>query len=248
MNRTFQLFLLACPLSLSTACSSAAGDSTSVDDPATSAAAQDIQGKGVTVFPPQSRPAGHSYSEWAAAWWIWAMTAPPATNPVNDTTGQFCDYGQKGPVWFLAGSFSDQPVHRTCAIPSDKFVLFPILNIAYGAFATDPPEQQTPAYVRSQVTCVEQASILEASVDGQSIPHLDRYLEKSVLFKVNLPPDNIFGVGAVTLWPTADEGYYVMLPPLSPGKHSIHIRSNSDLCGGGVLDVTYALTVGHDRK
>ena len=57
------------------------------------------------VLPVVSNPYGKSYGEWAAAWWQWAYSIPAAQNPITDTTGEFSDVGQSGPVFFLAGNY-----------------------------------------------------------------------------------------------------------------------------------------------
>jgi hypothetical protein len=39
--------------------------------------------------------------------------------------------GQRGPIWFLGGFFGgtdDKPVTRTCSVPADKVLFFPVAN------------------------------------------------------------------------------------------------------------------------
>ena len=55
------------------------------------------------VLPPNAQPYGTSYGEWGAQWWTWATAQPLATSPLFDQSGEFCDVGQSGRVWFLAG-------------------------------------------------------------------------------------------------------------------------------------------------
>src|SRR5574341_1319356 len=57
------------------------------------------------VLPPRATAYGMTYGEWSARWWQWGLGQPAATNPIDDPTGAFCDVGQSGPVWFLAGTF-----------------------------------------------------------------------------------------------------------------------------------------------
>jgi hypothetical protein len=90
------------------------------------------------VFPPQSHPYGRSYSEWAAAWWSWAYSIPANQNPITDTTGEFSNIGQSGPVFFLAGSYGGVTV-RHCTVPAGKGLLFPLLNQSWVQFPGDPP-------------------------------------------------------------------------------------------------------------
>jgi hypothetical protein len=199
------------------------------------------------IAPIQSKPHGNSYSERAATWWKWALETPASANPLIDTTGANCDVNQTDHVWFLAGSFSSEPVTRQCTVPRGVALFFPLINLFYGAFLTDPPEQRTEAFIRSQVTCIEDASFSLVEIDGVAVINPRQYLEKSVIFDVFLPEDNIFGatpaeIPDLTLSPSVDEGFYLFVRPLTPGSHTIRWRASSAACGFSE-DITYHLTV-----
>lgn len=190
--------------------------------------------------PNSPRPHGQGYPAWAADWWTWALTQPVSTNPVLDTTGEDCAVAQRSKVWFLAGTFTSDPVTRDCTVPAGTALLIPVINTFYCALAVDPPEQQTEEYVRSQVAFVEDtASELSLSVDGRPVRGLT--YEESEIFSVVLPADNIFGLAAGTVaTPCADAGYYALIPPLSVGEHTIRIQGT---LGDFTVDVTYHITV-----
>jgi hypothetical protein len=190
--------------------------------------------------PQQPRPHGQSYPAWAADWWTWALSQPVETNPVLDTTGEQCAVGQNGRVWFLAGSFSSDPVTRQCSVRAGTGLLIPVINEFYCALASDPEEQQTEAYARSQVADVEDtASGLSLTVDGRPVSRLT--YEESEVFSVVLPADNIFGLPEGTLLdPCVDAGYYALVPPLSVGEHTLRIEGTF---GTFTVDVTYHITV-----
>jgi len=192
--------------------------------------------------PPPATPHLKPYSTWAALWWRWAVGTPADVNPVLDTTGAHCAVNQPVPgVFFLAGSFASQTIIRSCSVPVGTALLIPMLNDAYFAQQTDPPDQRTEAFVRAQVHCVEQSPNLLLSVDGTPLANPVSYLEHSDLFSVNLPANNVFGAPPQLLSPSADEGYYGFVEPLAPGPHTIRIVSSS---GCGVTeDVTYHLLV-----
>jgi hypothetical protein len=195
------------------------------------------------VFPPAAHPYGQSYGEWGADWWQWALSQPVSTNPVLDETGANCAAGQSGPVWFLAGTFGGSAT-RSCAIPTGKALLLPVLNNAYFAFENDPPEQRTEEFVRGQVSFFEDAvTRLSATIDGVSVASIkERYFAESPLFTVVLPADNLFGLPeGFVLDPSVDVGYYLMVEPLAPGEHTIHFAG---ALPGFSVDVTYAITVG----
>ena len=183
------------------------------------------------VFPPSAHPYGQSYSQWAAHWWTWVLTQPAAVNPLLDPTGANCAQGQSGRVWFLVGTFGGGTATRSCTVPKGTALLFPVLNSFSGATRTDPPEQQTEAYQRMQVTpAMRAATNLRASIDGIPVPNIkERYFEESVVCRVVLPADaSSASIGLVSplrrpgrraascflLWTPS---YYLMVKPLKSG-------------------------------
>ena len=60
-------------------------------------------------------------------WWQWVMSIPSADSPVYDKTGNRCGIGQRGDVWFLAGSTSGK-VTRRCTVPAGVKLLVPVVN------------------------------------------------------------------------------------------------------------------------
>jgi hypothetical protein len=150
-------------------------------------------------------------------------------------------------VWFLAGSFGSGVITRACTVPRGTALFLPLINDAYFAFLSDPPEMRTEAFIRRQVTCVEDAVFSLVEVDGVAVTNPQQYLEKSVVFDVLLPADNIFGlteadVPELTLSPSVDESFYLFVFPLTPGNHTIRWCASSAACGN-VQDITYHLTV-----
>jgi hypothetical protein len=198
-----------------------------------------------------TKPAGQSYGRWAAEWWQWALGIPGAVSPLIDSTGEHCAQRQVDSVWFLAGSFSPDPVVRTCEIPSGKSLFFPLINTLYGAFLNDPPETRTEEFVRAEANCTEAAEI-SVSIDGFGVPQPTRFFtgasgSLSPLFNVQLPPGNLLGVDEnivpeLVLSPSSEQGYYLFVQPLSPGEHVIHWVA-SGCSPGFTQDVTYQLTV-----
>jgi hypothetical protein len=146
-------------------------------------------------------------------------------------------------TFFLAGTFDGSTVMRTCTTPVGNAFLIPILNAAAFAQQTDPPDQRTEAFVRSEIACLDTAPTLSLTVDGVALPNPQSLLEHSVVFSVNLPAGNVFGVPAQLLSPSVDAGYYGFLEPLSAGSHNIHITAFSAACGGATQDATYNLIV-----
>ena len=200
------------------------------------------------IAPIGSDPHGLTYGQWAAAWWTWALQTPAGVNPLLDTTGANIAANQTDHVWFLAGLLGGGTVVRTGTIPTGTALVIPLANLFYGAFLTDPDSTKTDAFLRSQVTCIEGAG-LSVTIDGVMVRCPNQYLEKSALFPVHLPVDNILGVTAdqvpeLTLDPVVDEGYYLFLQPLPPGQHTIRWVITPQGSCAAPIDVTYNLTVG----
>ena len=159
---------------------------------------------------------GQTYGRWAAAWWQWALGIPAPENPFLDTTGANCAQRQVDQVWFLAGAFGTEPVVRTCSIPAGKSLFFPLINHAYFAFLSDPSDQPTEAFVRSQGSCTVPAQI-SVSIDDFKVPQPLRFFtgpsgSQSPIFNVQLPPNNVFGLDTSTapdlaLSPSAEQGF-----------------------------------------
>jgi hypothetical protein len=205
---------------------------------------------GARVLPSSAQPYGQSYGAWAADWWQWVLAQPASTNPLFDDTGAQCANDQNGPVWFLAGAFTTG-VTRDCAVPAGRALLVPVLNIVYCAFPEDPPDTKTEEFIRGIVDPIAaSATGVFVTIDGASVAGVTgRFFEQSALFGMTLEADNVFGLPAgQVLDPCADAGYYVVVPPLPPGDHTISFGGTfPDFGGAGVdfsIDVTYSLTVG----
>ena len=199
----------------------------------------------VSVFPPEAKPYGLTYGEWTAKWWQWIYSMPEEDNPAVDDTGVNCANNQSGPVWFLAGTFGGA-VTRECTIPSDKAILFPIMNVECDS-ATDP-SFDTEAELRSCAKADQDTVITkEIMINGVNIGNLDSYRFQSPLFNLTFPENNIAGIAPQTAEAVSD-GFWVMLEPLPPGRHEIHSKAAlGDPTAIGTtnfaLDVRYLLTL-----
>jgi hypothetical protein len=209
------------------------------------------------IAPIGTRPEGQTYGRWAAEWWQWALGIPADVNPLTDTTGEHCAQRQVDNVWFLAGSSSFDPavpppaVVRTCEIPRGKSLFFPLINNAYFAFLNDPPAIRTEEFVREQGRCTDPANI-SVQIDGFEIRRPTRFFtgasgSQSPIFNVQLPPGNVFGadetaVPELVFSPSAEQGYYLFVRPLSLGTHTIRWTA-SGCTSGNFQDITYHLRV-----
>lgn len=186
-----------------------------------------------------------------AQWWQFVLSIPNSVNPGLDPTGAGCGLGQRGPLWFLVGTFSSGAATRACSIPEGEALFFPVVN----EVNINVPNQcgqgasQSVDVLRSQIApFLDAATNLSVHVDGQRVGGLSRV--KSEAFAVTLPADNLFagcaGPGTVlpaaTYSPAVDDGFYVLLKPLNVGSHTLHIHGEIPSLKF-VVDVTYNLTV-----
>ncbi len=193
----------------------------------------------------------------AAEWTQWALSLPNDVNPLVDTTGALCAVGQRGSVWFLAGTFfgSAEPIKRSCTVPEGTTLFFPVINgFAFNTPGCGQPDdlntvKKLKQYYYAFVTqFVDKAHSISASIDGHKIKA--QRLE-SQPFTVANPPGNIWGPDAcgtgVALEPGIyspgiNDGYWVTIENLkaSPKAYKIYFHAES---GSTVQDVTYNLTV-----
>jgi hypothetical protein len=189
-----------------------------------------------------------SFKKLSAEWWQWALSIPASVNPQLDETGENGVVGQRGPIWFLAGAFNGGTPNRSCSVPQGTALFFPVTNqveintpnVCGQIGALSVKELRVSA-----AAVIDGATNLSVTVDGIAIKNLQRI--QSEVFAVALPEDNVFvapcaplPVPAGIYSPAVDDGFYVLLKPLSLGPHALHFHAEA---GGIVQDVTYNLAV-----
>jgi hypothetical protein len=185
-------------------------------------------------------------------WWQWAMSIPISVNPLLDSTGERCMIGQRGSVWFLGGVNGGGSAERTCSVPEGLPLFFPVIN-AINANSPNVcgqgPNNFSVKDLRAALKpFIDGAQNLSVTVDGQDVKKTLLRRVQSDPFEVVLPEDNLFvapcaGDSPAGVYsPAVDDGYYVALPPLRTGSHTIHFHA--DNANGSVAqDVVYHLTV-----
>ena len=169
------------------------------------------------IVSPNSSPYNVSYAEWTARWWQWLLSIPIETSPVNDKTGKNSKINQSGPVWFLAGTTGGEG-KRICTVPTEKSVLFPILN--FGATFADEPtiktEEQLQVLAKREMDIVSDLSV---TFDGIELNELQKYRVQSPLFNIILPEHNLFG-GIPGPTRGISDGYWLFLESLPRRTYS----------------------------
>ncbi len=203
---------------------------------------------GVTIVDPDRKVFGKTYSELAGDWWNWAAQGPFETFPLFDETGDNCDVGQQGPIWFLAGNFGGVS-ERSCTVPNGKAIFFPVVNTIWWA----PEDGETVEELRAIANSfIDPGSLtLSCEIDGEPVSDLFSYRAQSPTggFVFDIPAGsvfNTFGFDPGLRDPSVSDGYWIGLAPLPGGDHTIHFTAvvgdpdDPDFA----LDVTYFLSTG----
>jgi len=216
------------------------------------------------VVPPvvPAHPYGLSYAEWAARYWQWALTFPANADPAGDTAPP--ESRQSGNVWFLAGAHGTATKTRAITVPDGKALFFPVLSVFDDN--TGCPNYNNPLLTASQLgaqvlqiwdsaATLTTCTIDGATVEGISSPTNSPYLIQSEPFGYTLPShDNllatVFGEPCIPngakINPVVAEGIFLLVPPLAPGKHTIHFVGVAGPIASPffAVDLTYNITVG----
>lgn len=209
--------------------------------------------------------AGKTYGEWSAAWWQWIYSLGATGSPLTAEGAMDCSRGQSGPVWFLAGAGGNTTAVRSCTVPSNKALFFPVLNASY---FNVPPEDTSvagkrglldgflsdlvPGFVADFGFPGTRACKLQATLDGERISDANPIARvQSPPFRIDTGDDPLFNNPPNTVdEEVVADGYYVMLPPLTPGAHTLEFSGHfcefdsvNDHQLFGPISVTYHLTV-----
>jgi hypothetical protein len=213
------------------------------------------------AFAQEAPPPRQDLGELGAEWWQWAFRKPVNANPLVGSYdgGTQCAGGGAGKVWFLGGiaflpDSTLEPVERTCHVPANKWIFFPVINAECSTVEGNPPpgnslEECATIFLNDTLA---NSSDLVATVDGQDVlGDISDNRAASGLFTFTLPknnadffcPDGAGGFQQCPPGPTeaAADGIWVLLPPLEPGTHTIHFGGT--FFDAITLDITYILTV-----
>jgi hypothetical protein len=181
----------------------------------------------------------------------WYNSIPISANPTLDTSGANCMVGQSGSVWFIpTQALASTPIIRTCSIPAGVSLFVSVFDF----FADNTPgvcgqgRPLTVEQLRAQIKpFVDGATNLSLEVDGNPI-RITRV--QSDVFVLAQPADNLQTLAcppgqspAGVFSPAVDDGYFVLLQPLSVGNHTLHITASDLPLFPFTADITYDLTV-----
>jgi hypothetical protein len=193
-----------------------------------------------TILPPNSRVQGHTYGEWSSIWWQYVFSLPADQNPLVGATGTKCAFKRVGNVAVVVvDPTAIEPIE--CEVPNGTILYLDILSTECSTLEEAPFHGENEADLR---TCAEGFILtdLEASIDGVAIQNLDQYIHTSPLFEFTVPENNILEVDAGSIGQSISNGAHLMLKPLTPGVHTIHLHASyPDL--EFTVDTTYNFTI-----
>lgn len=194
------------------------------------------------VLPPTSRVQGLAYGDWAAKWWQYVLSVPADQNPLAGNPDE-CIFQLEGNVGLVVGNCALLPEGTAipCTVPAGKMLFVEVLGAECSTLEVDPFYGGNEAELRA---CAEALvpQDLEASIDGVAVRDVSKYIVTSPLYDFTVPEDNVLGVPAGSGQSVAS-GAYLMLSPLSPGTHTIHLHGTyPDF--EFTADKTFILTVG----
>ena len=208
----------------------------------------------------QGANAADTPEELAAVWTQWAFSKP--VNVDSPLIGSYkggprCDgtplSPTQGNTWFLAGTFDSSKVVRTCTMPAETQLFFPVVNwIAFPFFPKETPQNQREAAINAMNATLNDPKFrMSVTVDGTAVEsnRIVRAISPA-FFSVTMPEENVFdpfvpdgGVPAGVYEGWTTDGLWVTLPPLPPGEHTIHFEARARSVGVSQNN-TYILTVG----
>lgn len=196
------------------------------------------------MAPPETVIEQKEISDFTNIWWEWAYSTPKEINPVRDITGENCHQGQSGDVWFLAGGFGSSTIKRKCEVPAGKYIFFPVINMVYwkpkNGFLSCDKAKEYAALNNDNLISID----LELDSIKASNPAHTRLSSKQCF--------NIFARTHTTpspydAFPSATDGFWVMLKPLTKGKHTLKFQAKYNRENGAfgkmAQDIEYELIV-----
>jgi hypothetical protein len=189
------------------------------------------------LFPKHAHPYGRGLDRWSELLWSWLLAQPFDDNPILDPTGDDCDVGQHGPVWFLAavpGSSLGTTVTRTCTIPRHRAILVQLSSLINDYPCPAPtfhpaPGQSLFDFLIGPVTPIfDNAMDFSVSFDGVDLvdPMQYRYTSDDLFFfrgDASMQPFDACITGHHQ--PAVSDGFYLPFKPMSPGHHKIVIHA-----------------------
>ena len=194
------------------------------------------------VLPPTSRVQGLTYGDWLAEWWKYVLSVPADQNPLAGAP-EACIFQLVGNVGLVVGNCTLTPgTTIPCTVPAGKMLFVEILGAECSTLEPDPFHGEN---AEELLSCAKGfvPEGLQVSIDGVEVQDLSKYIVASPVYDFTVPEGNILGAPGGSNGRSAAVGAYLMLAPLRPGMHTIHLHGEYPGFPF-VADKTFSLTVG----
>src|SRR6185503_2031774 len=187
-------------------------------------------------LPATAHPLGDSMADWATAWNRWAFGSAADVNPLLAVR---CEQSSLNPrMWFLPVSLGGE-FENTCNVPRGSFLM---LNAGGAECSNLEAEPFFGANEQELIECVNDGldlvSYVEVTGKGVTTTNLRAYAVTSHLD--TLPANNLLSTDAGI---TMDRGYFLVVGPLSPGRHTFHAYDEFEIFNFQA-GITYTINVG----
>jgi hypothetical protein len=218
------------------------------------------------VLPPSSLPYGLSYQEWSAKWWQWSLGQ--STERMELVGGPGICEGPASQVRFLAGAYGFGVTAETNHVTIFAGTPLFLTVLGFVADNTACPTNNFTSLTGDQLAAEAlsgwsgAANLTTCTIDGVPVagiadPTNSVYNVVSPAFSYTTADrDNILSIvegedcipGGLTIYPAVTDGVYLMLSPLSPGRHTIHWVGVAGPLSSPIVDddVTFDITVLRD--
>lgn len=212
------------------------------------------------VLPPSSLPYGFSYQEWSAKWCQWNFGRDTNQDELVGWSGVCAGPGSR--VRFLLGAPGPIDVTRKIIIDDQTPLFFTVLGAT--ADNTACPISDFTTFTADQLAAEaagnwSAVTVTSCEIDGVAVAGLENpasaeYLVQSPAFSyTTAEKGNALGEiedeycipGGMTIYPAVSDGVYLMLSPLSPGRHTIRTVAVVGPVSAPYFtqDITYDITV-----
>ncbi len=162
-------------------------------------------------LPPKAHPRGHSMTELAQAWNVWAF----GTGANNPLVAVRCEQSPIDPkIWFLPVSLGGE-YQTTCDVPQGAFLM---MNPGGSECSNVEPEPFYGADAADLLACVNETfpllTYVEVTFNGETVTNLGAYVVTTPV--TNLPANNLLSDDPAL---SRDKGYFMVVSPLSRGTH-----------------------------
>jgi hypothetical protein len=182
----------------------------------------------VVAIPIASGQETRNLEELSAEWWNWGASINPSPLEGSYTNTAQCEGEYVEGVFFLAGAGGSEPVERTCTVPADTPIFFPVSNVVCSeAFdpiqeVDDPKPYDTACVEPITDDVIDPPSKWNATLDGKKLKKQQQRIASGLFDWTIAFPNNPFAGFVPGVYESASDGLWVYLEEgLTPGEHTI---------------------------